>query len=100
MTHVDSDIAISAMTALWRNYGNDVSNPLVRTWRSMCDALNQADQTDSSVGWTALAMPTGIGKTQFAALYCALVPNPALTAENCRSIRFAPWCAFRHSLHH
>jgi len=81
MAHVDPDIAIAAMTRLWRNFGNEVSSPLVRSWRIMCEALNAAGQP-KSVGWTALAMPTGIGKTQFAALYCALIPNPQITLNN------------------
>jgi hypothetical protein len=66
MAHVDPDIAVEEMTALWRELGLEASEPLRRTWESMCLALNEAWQR--SVGWTALAMPTGIGKTQFAAL--------------------------------
>jgi hypothetical protein len=95
MAHVDPDIAVRAMTALWRSFGNEISGPLVGTWRSMCDALNLAAHTEcSSSGWTALAMPTGIGKTQFAALYCALMPNPALDSYNYRTVALHPGVLF------
>lgn len=94
MPHVEPDIAIATMTRLWRNYGNEVSSPLLATWRTMCDALNQAGQTNSSAGWSVLAMPTGTGKTQFAALYCALLPNPTLDCNNFRSIRLHPAVLF------
>lgn len=73
MKHVDADLALAAMTRLWRSFGNEVSAPLLSSWRTMCDALNEAGQVP---GWTALNMPTGTGKTQFAAQYCALLPYP------------------------
>jgi hypothetical protein len=94
MTHVDPDIAVEAMTESWREFGNEVSSPLLDTWRSMCVALNDTAQSASSVGWTALAMPTGIGKTQFAALYCALMPNPAPDLHNLQSAALHPGILF------
>lgn len=92
--HVDPDIAVTAMTRLWHDNGNAISTPLLSTWRTMCDALNQAGRTGSSVGWAALAMPTGIGKTQFAALYCALMQNPTITPHDIRSISLHPGVLF------
>lgn len=94
MTHVEPGIAIAAMTTLWRNYGNEISSPLLATWRTMCDALNQTGQVESSVGWTTLAMPTGTGKTQFAALYCALLPNPTLDLNCFRTVALHPGVLF------
>jgi hypothetical protein len=92
MTYVDPDAALAAMTTIWREFGNEVSPPLLAAWRTMCNALNEAGQ--GSVGWTALAMPTGVGKTQFAALYCALMPNPALTVQNIRTFALHPGVLF------
>ena len=94
MTIVEPDKAVAAMTKLWRGLGNEISSPLLSTWRTMCDALNQAGQAERSVAWTALAMPTGIGKTQFAALYCALMPNPTLSADNLESVNLHPGVLF------
>jgi hypothetical protein len=94
MTHVESDIAIAAMTTLWRSYGNEISSPLLATWRTMCDELNRTGQVDSSVGWTALAMPTGAGKTLFTSLYCALLPNPTLDLNSLRAGALHPGVLF------
>lgn len=77
MNEVEANVALAAMTRLWRSFGNEVSGPLLSTWRTMCDALNDAGHSKGT-GWTALAMPTGSGKTQFAAQYCALLPLSAL----------------------
>ncbi|MCC8980922.1 hypothetical protein [Bradyrhizobium acaciae] len=92
MTHVDADIAVKEMTTLWRSFGLEVSSPLQDTWRRMCMALNEAG--NSSVGWTTLAMPTGIGKTQFTALYCALLEAPSLSLDNIRSNNLHPGVLF------
>jgi hypothetical protein len=92
MAHVDPDIAVKAMSELWCKFGNEVSSPLLSTWKRMCLAFNEAGQR--SVGWTVLAMPTGIGKTQFAALYCALMHNPALSAYNFSTIALHPGVLF------
>lgn len=94
MPHVDPDMAIDRMRELWRGYGNEISEPLLATWRKMCDALNKMDTTISPSGWTVLAMPTGIGKTQFAALYSALLPNPTLNLDNLRSTSLHPGLIF------
>jgi hypothetical protein len=92
MTHVDPDISVAAMPELWREFGHDVSSSLLDTWRTMCVALNEAGQ--HSVGWTAVAMPTGIGKTQFAALYCALIQDPTLSLHNLRTVALHPGVLF------
>ncbi|MGY3694009.1 hypothetical protein ACVIGA_004089 [Bradyrhizobium sp. USDA 3240] len=92
MTHVDADIAVKEMTKLWRSFGLEASGQLQNTWRRMCNALNEA--SSSSVGWTTLAMPTGIGKTQFTALYCALLEVPSLSLHNIRSKNLHPGVLF------
>lgn len=94
MTQVDPEVALAAMKKLWRNLDNEVSSPLLSSWRSMCDALNEAGQAEQSAGWTALAMPTGIGKTLFAALYCALLPNVTLSPLNYGSVALHPGVLF------
>ncbi|WP_439395399.1 hypothetical protein ACRQ5Q_40645 [Bradyrhizobium sp. PMVTL-01] len=92
MTHVDADIAVKEMTKLWRSFGMEASSQLQHTWRRMCVALNETG--NGSVGWTTLAMPTGIGKTQFTALYCALLEEPALSLHNIRSNNLHPGVLF------
>lgn len=75
MTIVPPAEAVAAMAAHWRKLGNATSPALERTWHDMCQAYNRAGCEDTGADWTALAMPTGTGKTQFTALYCSLLQS-------------------------
>jgi hypothetical protein len=79
MTSVSPEVAALAMATIWENYGNYTSPALLETWRAMCRAFNACGSSAKRSSIDVLAMPTGIGKTTFAALYCSMLEETAPT---------------------
>lgn len=77
MITVDPRESAQAMAAIWRTLSNHSSAPLEAAWAWLCDTFNRAITDTAETAWTVAAMPTGTGKTQFAALYCALLQSVA-----------------------
>lgn len=77
MTTVDPRESANAMAANWQALGIATSEPLQAAWASLCRTLNRAIENTADTPWTVSAMPTGTGKTQFAALYCAKLQSVA-----------------------
>jgi hypothetical protein len=94
MTKVDPERATTAMAELWQSYGNALNPALLEAWHQMAIVLNEAGSGKAKDKWTAMAMPTGTGKTQFAALYCALLPNPVQDISNILSGNLHPGVLF------
>lgn len=71
---VDPKIFAKEMAKRWSDVlGNVVSGSLIDAWASMATVFNDHLRGDNTMPITALALPTGAGKTQGLSLYCALL---------------------------
>lgn len=77
MITVDPRESALAMAAEWQALRICSSPALEAAWAWLCRTLNQAVTNTAAKPWTVAAMPTGTGKTQFAALYCARLQSIA-----------------------
>ncbi len=63
------------MTLRWRGLRNVGSDALVRSWNTTAQTLNRVADGHERNRWNILPLPTGTGKTQSVALYCAMLES-------------------------
>lgn len=70
---ISRDIFIPRMVELWSGLGNHTSPALEEAWGVLVDTFNSQLIDAPQHNWAVVPMPTGTGKTQGLALYCALM---------------------------
>jgi hypothetical protein len=68
---VKPEVYINSMRDRWKQLGMAYNQPLQEAWHDMADTFNRHIRGDASEEWNVLQLPTGSGKTQGLAVYCA-----------------------------
>lgn len=68
---VEPEKYVKSMASMWSRYGMTPNPALQRAWKVMAETLNRHVRGEASEEWSVLGLPTGTGKTQGLAMYCA-----------------------------